>query len=85
MGYLAWTRVWNVAQSSLPALDISLAVLVCAVALPMADTGIRLVWFLYSGRVAMVPPLWKKGMFCLLFTGFAAVLVSLFFVFLKIS
>lgn len=85
LGHMAWARFRTAAQSPLPALDISFAVLMCMVALPMADKGLRLLWFLCSGRVAMAPPLWKKAMFCLIGVAFAAVLVSLVFAFLKLS
>jgi hypothetical protein len=78
-GYYAVDQMRKFPGSSVPAVDLSLAVMFGAMFLLMADFAVRWFWFLCSGRISVASRLWSRCITGLLFTSFAAVMVSLFF------
>ncbi len=78
-GYFAVDQMRRFPGSSVPAVDLSLAVMMSAMFLMMANPAIRWFWFLCSGRISVPSRVWIRCITGLLFASFAAVMVSLFF------
>jgi hypothetical protein len=78
-GCFAVVQMLKIPGSSFPALNVSLAVMMSAMFLMMANPAIRWFWFLCSGRISVPSRVWIRCITGLLFGSFAAVMVSLFF------
>lgn len=79
IGCHAVDQVRRFSGSFVPAVDLSLAVMLSAIFLTTADLDIRGFRFLCSGRFPVASRVWSRCITCLLFASFAAVLVPLFF------
>lgn len=78
-GYFAVDQMRRFPGSSVPAVDLSLAVMFGAMFVTEADIAVRWFWFLASGRDVPSSRVWSRCITGLLFASFAAVMVSLFF------
>lgn len=77
-GCFAVVKMLKIPGSSFPALNVSLAVMMSAMFLMMANPALRWFCFLCSGRLPRSSRLWSRGLTWLLAASCAAVLVCLF-------